>query len=56
MKRTVFTVVALVLIASMVLTACGPKATPEPTKPAAQPTTPAAQPTTPPAPTRGTQT
>ncbi len=49
MKRTLFTVLAVVLVASMVLTACGPKATPEPTKPAAQPTTPAAQPATPPA-------
>ncbi|MBC7257725.1 MAG: ABC transporter substrate-binding protein [Chloroflexi bacterium] len=49
MKRTLFAVVAVVLVATMVLTACGPKATPEPTKPPAQPTTPAAQPTTPPA-------
>jgi len=41
MKRTLFVVLTIVLVASMLLTACGTKATPEPTKPVvAQPTTP----------------
>jgi len=42
MKRTLFVVLTIVLVASMLLTACGTKATPEPTKPlvVASPTTP----------------
>jgi len=55
MKTNIFRVIAVLTVLSMLLTACGPKATPtpEPTKPpAAAPTTaPAPEPTKPPAPT-----
>ena len=50
MSRKLVFLVTVVLGLSLILAACAPAATPEPTAPPPEPTTPPAEPTTPPAP------
>ena len=50
MKKNLFALLAVLMIISLVLSACGAKPTPEPQAPASQPTVAAAEPTQAPAP------
>lgn len=51
MKKTLWLILSVMLVAAFALSACAPRATPTPTPPPAQPTPPPAQPTVPPVPT-----